>query len=658
MISHLSMLKEVDAKVHVPEQEIIKLANAISDLPPPQRYQPTGLTATHSLAGSVNGSVNGDNTQIAGQYLGRDIQSSQPTVGDAQMADMDRRKLYQALSMTIYQMNPVLEEKISVLQSANQGLRMQIDRMNSSFPYIDEEISEEARWGSMTHWAYVDRESKTKPAANERSRRDAAGANSLAAAAAAIHADDAAASRSEARREAMLAKKHRKEHVDSDFDERPAGKKAHGNKGRKPADPDKSMGLGITNGMGQPKKRRAEKGAPTERNMGSALAQVAGGHGGSPRETPGSDFGPPPKRKKPGPLPGTARKKCVNNPAWSDHDILTAHRPQNALANSPHPASSPLQASFTAGATRPSARARQNSSANVNAERARPASSASQRPTNGSGTPALKPVDLPAPTSIPEETMTGALPPGATTLKHEETEPFPDDAKVDGEDGPAVHLTRGIKGTSKTGTPAIGSFPADSSRPRSTRNNGNGNSSESTNGNGKRSHKKGAASISQQAGTPSGANSRRASVERGPSTAVATENAVAAAPERQSSRPQRNRRSAMHPDDAGDVGEEDDADMEDAPELERDEGTEGDGEGEDGDEPRYCYCNRVSFGIMVGCDNDDCAVQWFHIGCTELDHEPGPDGEFSPASRSFKTFTDEDIESWYCRDCVANGHGA
>lgn len=46
------MLKEVDAKVHGPEQEILKLTTAISDLPPAPSYQPTGLTATHSLAGS------------------------------------------------------------------------------------------------------------------------------------------------------------------------------------------------------------------------------------------------------------------------------------------------------------------------------------------------------------------------------------------------------------------------------------------------------------------------------------------------------------------------------------------------------------------------------------------------------------------------------
>lgn len=30
----------------------------------------------------------------------------------------------------------------------------------------------------------------------------------------------------------------------------------------------------------------------------------------------------------------------------------------------------------------------------------------------------------------------------------------------------------------------------------------------------------------------------------------------------------------------------------------------------DPNEPRYCYCNQVSFGDMVACDNDDCPLEW------------------------------------------------
>jgi hypothetical protein len=43
---------------------------------------------------------------------------------------------------------------------------------------------------------------------------------------------------------------------------------------------------------------------------------------------------------------------------------------------------------------------------------------------------------------------------------------------------------------------------------------------------------------------------------------------------------------------------------------------------EDGDEPRYCYCNEVSYGNMIACDNDDCPREWFHLGCVHLDKPP------------------------------------
>ncbi|WVQ95037.1 hypothetical protein IAU59_002129 [Kwoniella sp. CBS 9459] len=42
----------------------------------------------------------------------------------------------------------------------------------------------------------------------------------------------------------------------------------------------------------------------------------------------------------------------------------------------------------------------------------------------------------------------------------------------------------------------------------------------------------------------------------------------------------------------------------------------------DPNEPRYCYCNQVSYGQMVGCDNDECPIEWFHIACTGLQQPP------------------------------------
>lgn len=40
------------------------------------------------------------------------------------------------------------------------------------------------------------------------------------------------------------------------------------------------------------------------------------------------------------------------------------------------------------------------------------------------------------------------------------------------------------------------------------------------------------------------------------------------------------------------------------------------------DEPRYCFCNGVSYGQMVGCDNDACPREWFHLQCVNLDEVP------------------------------------
>lgn len=53
------------------------------------------------------------------------------------------------------------------------------------------------------------------------------------------------------------------------------------------------------------------------------------------------------------------------------------------------------------------------------------------------------------------------------------------------------------------------------------------------------------------------------------------------------------------------------------------------------EEPTYCYCGGPSSGIMVGCDGDDCKMEWFHIECAGL-----KDSEL-PA---------ED-DAWYCREC-------
>lgn len=59
-------------------------------------------------------------------------------------------------------------------------------------------------------------------------------------------------------------------------------------------------------------------------------------------------------------------------------------------------------------------------------------------------------------------------------------------------------------------------------------------------------------------------------------------------------------------------------------------------EDEDPNEQRYCYCNGVSYGEMVACDNENCAREWFHLECTGL--------RSLPPARS----------TWYCDECKGN----
>ncbi|KAI8973039.1 hypothetical protein BDB01DRAFT_450314 [Pilobolus umbonatus] len=52
----------------------------------------------------------------------------------------------------------------------------------------------------------------------------------------------------------------------------------------------------------------------------------------------------------------------------------------------------------------------------------------------------------------------------------------------------------------------------------------------------------------------------------------------------------------------------------------------------DPNEPKYCYCNQVSFGDMVACDGENCEKEWFHYACVGLSEPP--------------------VGKWYCQDCA------
>lgn len=100
---------------------------------------------------------------------------------------------------------------------------------------------------------------------------------------------------------------------------------------------------------------------------------------------------------------------------------------------------------------------------------------------------------------------------------------------------------------------------------------------------------------------------------------------------------------------------------------------EDDMEVDDPDEPTYCYCNRVSFGEMVGCDGGECKREWFHLECVGLRNAPPKNSELprpcsfdfytpsgaqsgGPASRQATTSDNTpeltfSLGKWFCDDC-------
>jgi hypothetical protein len=58
----------------------------------------------------------------------------------------------------------------------------------------------------------------------------------------------------------------------------------------------------------------------------------------------------------------------------------------------------------------------------------------------------------------------------------------------------------------------------------------------------------------------------------------------------------------------------------------QDEEDEEGGNLNDEEEKRYCYCNEVSYGEMVGCDSEACEREWFHLECVGLKVPPKSHG--------------------------------
>ena len=61
----------------------------------------------------------------------------------------------------------------------------------------------------------------------------------------------------------------------------------------------------------------------------------------------------------------------------------------------------------------------------------------------------------------------------------------------------------------------------------------------------------------------------------------------------------------------------------------------GNGNGNGEDDELYCFCQQVSYGEMVACDNPNCKYEWFHYDCVGLTEPPSG--------------------VWFCPDCRKDG---
>ncbi|KAK1761052.1 transcriptional regulatory protein PHO23 [Echria macrotheca] len=653
LVRHFTLLKEVDAKVFAPEASLFQLLEAALNTPVPDPARSVNDAATPASGPlSAHNSSHGG-THNAGTTVAASVDGSVHT-GVFDPGNLHRRQLFRQTALQIQEMLVSLEEKNHVLSTANDALQKQLGRIEEIWPHLEDTFSDEAKWGSTTHWAYVEnRPSKTSNAQAERSRRE--GAATLSAAAQQL-AEEAAA-RSTDRKQALAAKKNSRAQAtegDPEAKQQEPSKKSHGNgKSRKPpADATAPIGLGISGpptaaanprskGRAKVADRKPEESiaqAPMERAMMSVFGTSAPKpKTTSPRETPVPE-GASKKRKALPTSSGQAKKSRTNatmSPSVASSPLIGTFPDSIKIGrSSPVPLPNPPRPA--------SARARQNSAQLNNAEhsRQRPASAASNKPNGaGSGTPdpgahsngtktttepkVIKETAVPIPikteASRPEIETPVPPPPeppvsnGSNGKKegpakvNEDREPKRDSATPIVPPTPITAVKTKSGRASKPSTPALATFAEaaaassnSNSRSRPSRNadgstnNGNGNGAVgvvTATTTTKRSHKKGA-SISASAAAAAGV--LQVGGHQGSAGAAGPGGEDSSRKKADSSRPARD-------------------DDDDEP---------------DGDEPRYCFCNQVSYGEMVGCDADGCPREWFHLECVGLEVAPKGKGEF------------------------------
>ncbi|KAJ2892727.1 hypothetical protein MKZ38_009432 [Zalerion maritima] len=626
LVRHFTLLKEVDAKICQPEEQLFQHIHDLLEAPLPTPQSTTDNTQASSIvaAATATAAATAPSSSFA-RSLNRQAGSSVPPQNhsnqrggaDATMAtdNVTRRIIARQAIQKMQDMLVSLEEKNHVISVANDTLKRQLNRVEEIWPHLEKEFSDEAKWGSTTHWAYPEnRLNRNAQQQAHNSRREAA--SHLTAAAQAL-ADEAAA-RSDARKQAVAAKKRQAPQQESDLDDHDKhkndhGKKSHPKSRKAAAESPASVGLGITapgntpNGNPPTKRRKVDKTANGTPVVERAMATVFGkepqkAKTASPRETPVPEA--PSRKRKPLPTSSSNGGKKKNGPAGAALSPSIASSP--VLSNLPDPKAPARSSPAPTSVPKATASRAKQTSVPVTTEKACP-SPAAHTKSNGTAlkSPFIGPVQNnikakekeevgkpkePPPVlepkqealkSEPEQLPTQPRAPAPTTTatstkashskeegssKPEEKSSKPDTPATTPSVAPTTVTTKSGR-ASKPSTPALSTFPETGPNHPKTR-----PSRNSELGSNKRSHKKGVAAHS-----------------------VASQLAEEAAT------------SSVQ-------GDDDDNNM-------------------DEDEPTYCYCNGVSYGEMVACDSDGCEREWFHLECVGLKVAPKTNAK------------------WYCEDC-------
>ncbi|CVK84132.1 related to p33ING1b (ING1) protein [Fusarium mangiferae] len=634
LVRHFTLLKEVDAKLFTPEDQLFRLVEAAINAPVSEA-RPNNEASSANAPGSAPMSAQNSSSGITFNHSVQSVPSVDESNRDAVFdpSNLPRRHLFRQTALKIQEMLVSLEEKNHVISTANEALQAQLTRIEDVWPHLEGEFSDEAKWGSTTHWAYPENRF-SKASQVDRTRRDGAAAISAAAQALA----DEAAARSDARKQAVQAKKnsrnhnnnhnhsnahnHESEGDDHDGKHKPeAPKKTAKSRKTATATETANVGLGIStaatnNGNPPQKRRKVEKttngaAATTDRAMSSVFGNAAPkAKTTSPRATPAPEA---PKKRKALPSGSGQSKKSRNGVTGLSNSVNSSP----VITELPEPKLPPVRASPVPVPTPNPARtrSRQNSIQTVNTDsnKARPTSSASNKPNgNAASTPTT---GAPAASAL----RNGAEPktPKETSAPIKTENPKKEAEKTEAVSTPPVPPPTTTATTSTTTTAVTTTAAATGSKKDTKKPEENDRKSESL------------PPVPQT--TTVTTKSGRASKPSTPALATFQE---AVQPRARSSRNndatgtgkknQKKAAPAIHAAVAAQLAEEDtNSSM---------QGDEDDGD-VDADEPTYCYCNGVSYGEMVACDAVECPREWFHLDCVGL--------KVAPTSTA----------KWYCEDC-------